>query len=92
MGRLRHYLKNLERQTRGKEIRIVQKDGSIARFPESALAEAFVINMRRLREEDVEPHALTRALQNAKYHEPWHDSYADAFEIVGGEPLEDLSE
>ncbi len=92
MGRLRHYLKSLERRTRGKQISIPQKGGGVARFPESALAESFVINMQRLRGEPVEPHPLTLAIRNAKYHEPWHALHADGFEIVGGGPPEDLSE
>lgn len=90
MGRLRHYLKNLERQTRGEEIRIPQQDGSTARFPTSALEEAFLRNMDRLRGEDVPPHPLSIAIQNAASREQWHDTFYDYTEV--SEDLDDLSE
>ena len=90
MGRFRHLLKNLDRQTRGKEIRIVQKDGTTARFPESALQDAYLRNMDRLRGVDVEPHPLSLAIKNAAQREIWHDSFFDYMEV--NEDLEDLSE
>ena len=90
MGRLRHYLKSLERQTRGKEIRILQTDGSIARFSEADLKDAFLVNVDRLRGEDVPPHPLSLAVQNAVRREEWHDSFYDYVDVT--EDLEDLSE
>ena len=89
MGRFRHYLKNLERQTRDKEIRILQKDGTVARFSQEDLKDAFLVNVDRLRGEDVEPHPLSLAIQNAA-HEGWHDSFYDYVDVT--EDLEDLSE
>lgn len=90
MGRLRHYLKSLERQTRGKEIRIVQTDGTIARFSQEDLKDAFLRNCDRLRGEDVPPHPLSIAIQNAAKREQWHDSFFDMVDVT--EDLEDLSE
>ena len=90
MGRLRHHLKNLERQTRGETIAIVQKDGTTARFPTSALKDAFLINVDRICGEDVEPHPLSVAIRNAAHREPWHDSFFDMVEV--SENVEDLSE
>jgi hypothetical protein len=46
--------------------------------------------MDRLRGEDVPPHPLSVAIQNAAYREPWHDSFFDYMEV--SEDLEDLSE
>ncbi len=90
MGRLRHYLKRLERATRGKEIRIAQQDGSVARFSQEDLKDAFLRNCDRLRGEDVPPHPLSLAIQNAVQREQWHDSFYDYVGVTEG--LEDLSE
>ena len=92
MGSLKSRLERLER---GNTITIVQKDGSVARFPQSALKEAFLRNMDFLHaradgEEPPEPHPLQLALQNAATRESWHDSYVDMIEFTG--PVEDLSE
>ena len=90
MGRLRHHLKYIERQTRGEMVVIPQADGGVAKFPASALEEAFLRNMDRLRGEDVPPHPLSVAIQNAAQREPWHDTFYDYTEV--SEDLEDLSE
>jgi len=76
-------------------ITIPQKDGSIARFPQSALEEAYLTNMDFLHaradgEEPPEPHPLQLALQNARHRELWHDTFTDLIEDTG--PVEDLSE
>jgi 1,2-phenylacetyl-CoA epoxidase catalytic subunit len=88
-------LRRLERAAEGEMVVIFQQDGSIARFPQSALKEAFLRNMDFLHarangEEPPEPHPLQVALQNAAYREPWHDTYFDMIEVTG--PVEDLSE
>ncbi len=42
MGLLRSWLKRLEKDARGEEIVIPQRDGTVARFPQSVAAEAFL--------------------------------------------------
>ena len=76
-------------------ISIVQRDGSVARFPREALVTAFLANMDALRaraegEELPEPHPLHVALKNAAVRETWHDTFFDMFEDTG--PVDDLSE
>jgi hypothetical protein len=77
MSRWRSHLRRLERDVAGDEIIILQKDGSVARFPESARAEAFSHEADRMRkiyrgEDPGEGHPFTRAQRNAMYP----DSYA----------------
>jgi hypothetical protein len=55
MGRLRFRLERLEREAEGEMVFVSQRDGTAKRFPQSALHESFVMNMKRLRGEDV-PH------------------------------------
>ena len=92
---LRNRLKRLERVSKAEMVSIPQLDGSIARFPRSALKEAFLRNMDFLHarangEEPPEPHPLQLALWNAAQPEPWHETYYDLIEDSG--PVEDLSE
>jgi hypothetical protein len=87
---LRDKMRRLERAAEGEVIIIPQADGTTARFPSSALKDAFLVNVDRLSGEDVEPHPLSVAIQNAAHREPWHDSFFDMVEV--GENVEDLSE
>ncbi len=70
---------------------VPQRDGAVKRFPQSALQEAFMTNMKRLRGEDVPHHPLGVAA--AESPDPaWNRSFYSAAwtEIVA--PVEDLSE
>ena len=92
---LRRSLRRLERAYQGGMMLIEQKDGSVARFPKSALKAAFLSNCDALAaradgEDPPEPHPLCRALQNASVRESWHETFYDQFEDTG--PVEDLSE
>lgn len=93
---LRDRLRRLRREAKGEQIAIPQADGTVARFPTSALEEAFLSNCDALEarangEEPPEPHPLCRALMNAAHRdESWHETFFDQFEAVG--PVEDLSE
>jgi hypothetical protein len=67
---LRGWIKKLERANQGEQIVIPQKDGTVARFPETATAEAFGHEAHRMdliyRGEDPgEAHPLTVAKRNA---------------------------
>ncbi len=56
---IRDRLRRLERLSEGEKVFVAQPDGpAAARFPESALKEVFLTNMRRLRGEHVEAHPL----------------------------------
>ena len=58
MGSLRGRMRRLERQS-GVLVHIPQPDGPPARFPQSALADAFLTTTRRLCGEDVAAHPLS---------------------------------
>ena len=92
---LRRSLHRLERAYQGGMITTPLKDGTVARFPRTALREAYLSNMDALRaradgDDPPEPHPLCRALQNAVHCEPWHETFFDMFEDTGAVP--DLSE
>jgi hypothetical protein len=55
MGRLRSRLERLEREAEGEMVFVSRRDGTVERFPQSALLEAFMANIRRLKGEDVPP-------------------------------------
>jgi len=79
----------------GQMISIEQQDGTIKRFPTSALEEALVRNFAFLDaaadgEELPEPTELQLALMNAARSEPWHETFYDFIENPG--PVPDLSE
>ena len=88
---LRGRLRRLEREAEGEMVFVPQEDGAVKRFPQSALQEAFVTNMRRLRGEEVPPYPLGVAAAGSP--DPgWSRSFYSAAwtEIVA--PVEDLSE
>ncbi len=88
---LKDRLRRLERHAGGGMVAIPQRDGTPARFPATALQDAFLVNMQRLRGEDVPPHPLGVAAAQSPDPE-WSRSMfsADWVEIVT--PPEDLSE
>ena len=87
---MRGRLRRLERQFAEAVVSIPQPSGPPARFPESALQEAFLATTRRHCGEDVPAHPL--ALAAARSQDPtWSGSfYADDGSEVT--PIEDLSE
>ena len=92
---MKAFLKRLEHAARDEEIVILQKDGTVKRFPQSASRDAFVIQMDRLGAgEDAPPeHPMIEALRNsddpAQLGSFLH-SATQASEWT--EPVEDLSE
>ncbi len=89
MGRLRWLLRKLERDNEGLLVSIPQQDGSVRRFPQSAMQEAFINECRRLGGEDLAVHPLTLAAANSSEAE-WRDSGFAEMHVEG--ELEDLSE
>jgi hypothetical protein len=87
---LKGMLRHLRKEARGELVEIRQRDGSVARFTQSDLQDAFLVNTRRLCGENIESHPLSVAIRNAANREPWHDSFFDMVEV--GENVEDLSE
>ncbi len=70
MGRIRSWIRRLERDSQPEEIVIPQLDGSVARFPKSGTGESFLHEADRLRrihrgEDPGEVHPLTVAKRNA---------------------------
>jgi len=88
---LRDQLRRLETAAGGGMVAIPQRDGTVARFPEVALQDAFLVNMQRLRGEDVPPHPLGVAAAQSSDREWSRCIYSAGWvEIVS--PPEDLSE
>jgi hypothetical protein len=72
MGRLRSWIRRLERDSSEETIAIPQVDGTVARFPADVWSEAFLHEAERLRaiyrgEDPGEAHPLTVAKRNALY-------------------------
>jgi hypothetical protein len=88
---LKDRLRRLEREAEGKVVLVPQKDGTAKRFPQGALQESFVTNMKRLRDEDVPHHPLGVAAAQSPDLEWSRSFYSAAWtDIVA--PVEDLSE
>lgn len=90
---MRRWLKRLEREAWGEMVEIPQRDGTVARFPQSALAEAYANHMARLGAgEDAPPeHPLLVAARNSSDSRWLPSVYVeDPAEWV--RPVEDLSE
>jgi hypothetical protein len=87
---VRAKLRRLERLAEGNVVSIPQPDGPPARFPESALRDAYVNAFRRGCGEDLEEHPLSAAARNSPYP-TWRDSVVAGPEEVPGH-VEDLSE
>ena len=92
---LRSRLDRLERDVQEGMISIPQRDGSVARFSQAQLREAFLRHFDSVRARangDVppEPHRLQRAIENAAHRERWHNTFFDVANVEEG--IEDLSE
>jgi hypothetical protein len=90
--RLKGRLRRLERATEADMVVIPQKDGSVARFPQSASADAVLNFFDRLGAgEDAPPeHPLLAAARNSS--DPWWRSSFYAVDEDVTAPIEDLSE
>jgi hypothetical protein len=88
---IRDRLRRLERLSERDMVLVPQPDGPPAKFPKSAVQESFVVNMQRLRGEDVEPHPLGVAAARSPAPE-WHKSFYAASWVDVVRPIPDLSE
>ena len=88
---LRDRLRRLEREAEGEMVLVPQKDGTVKRFPQSALQEAFMTSMQRLKGEDVPHHPLGVAAAQSPDPE-WSRSFYSAAWTAIVAPVEDLSE
>jgi hypothetical protein len=88
---LRDRVKKLERAGGGGTVFIPQPDGTVTRFPASAVQDAFLINMRRLRGENVPPHPLGVAAAASPDREWARSMYSAAWVGIVSPPA-DLSE
>ena len=88
---LRDRVTRLERVAGGGQVSIPQPDGTVKRFPASAVQDAFLINMRRLRGENVPPHPLGVAAAGSPDPE-WSRSMYSADWVTIVTPPENLSE
>ena len=95
---MRAWIKKLERVGKDEEVIIMQMDGTEARFPHSALQEAFVHEMGRLEGEHEDVHPLTIAATHSSdpnLRNSAHASLTGVDEdgnIRPAEPVPDLSE
>jgi hypothetical protein len=94
MGRLRGWLRRLERESEGEMVSIPQQNGSVARFPQTAYKEAFLNAADRIGGgADVPPrHPLLEAARNSS--DPrWRESFFSDIDYDGAtNPVPDLSE
>ncbi len=72
MGRVRNWVRRLERATQDDQLSILQRGGTIAKFPADATFEAFLHEAERFRaihrgEDPGEAHPLTVAKRSAMY-------------------------
>ena len=88
---LRGRLRRLEREAEGEMVYVPQKDGTVKRFPQSALQTSFGTNMKRLRGEDVSPHPLGVAAAESPDPEWSRSLYSAAWVEIVSPPV-DLSE
>ena len=85
----RDRIKRLENRS-GLFIAIPQPDGSIRRFPKSAVADAYIANLDRAVGRDVPEHPLSIAARNSGNPELYLGTLVGSEEV--GEPPEDLSD
>jgi hypothetical protein len=88
---LREQLRRLQKRVGGGTVKIPQPGGTVARFPEVALQDAFLVNMQRLRGENVPPHPLGVAAASSPDPE-WSRSMYSAGWVEIVTPPENLSE
>ncbi len=91
---LRSWLKRLEKDARGEEIVIPQRDRTVKKFPQSAARDAFINLMGRMGAgEDAPPeHPLIAAARNSSEPEWANSIYAIEDPAAHVAPVEDLSE
>ncbi len=65
MGRIRGRLRRLEDDNAGLVVSIPQTDGSVLRFSQSALQDAYLNECDRLKGADLPPHPLTIAVASS---------------------------
>ncbi len=87
---LRDQLRRLQKRAGGGTVKIPQPGGTVARFPAGELETAFLVNLQRLRGEDLPPHPLAVAAAASPDPE-WRQSAYSATVTVVTAP-EDLSE
>ena len=85
----RDRIKRLENQS-GLFVVIPQPDGSIRRFPKSAVADAYIANLDRAVGRDVPEHPLSIAARNSGNPELYLGTLVESEDV--GEPPEDLSD
>jgi hypothetical protein len=86
---LKDKLRRLERDNKGLLVSIPQLDGSLLKFPQSALEEAFLTECARLKGEDLPVHPATLACKNSS-DPTWRNS--GFAEMTSAGDVEDLSE
>ena len=69
---MRSWVKKLERANQSEQLVIPQKDGTVAKFPQEAVPQAFTHEASRMRaiyrgEDPGEAHPLTAAKRNARH-------------------------
>jgi hypothetical protein len=86
-------LNKLERMSKRDAVHIPQEDGTVKSFPQSALKDAFLSEVDRMRGEEVPRHPLTEAVSTSS--DPnWSNSFfAGMTTADGGDPRDvpDLS-
>ena len=87
---VRAKLRRLERLAVGNVVTIPQPDGTVRRFPESALKDAYLNAYRRGCGEELPEHPLSAAARNSPDPQ-WRDSVVAGPEEVP-DAVEDLSE
>jgi hypothetical protein len=88
---LKDQLKRLQKRVGGGTVKIPQPGGTVKRFPEADLQASFLVNMARLRGENVRPHPLGVAAASSPDRE-WSRSMYSATWVEIVTPPEDLSE
>jgi hypothetical protein len=91
---VRSWLKRLEREARGELVEIPQHDGTVARFPRSALRDAYANHMARMGGgEDAPPeHPLIEAARNSSAPKWSNSFFAPDDPEEWTKPVPDLSE
>lgn len=86
---LRDRLRRLEREARGEVVIIPQTDGTVKKFPKSALVDAYLCGVDRATGRNVPDHPLCVAARNSSGPK-WSESFFTGFEEI--RLVEDLSE
>jgi hypothetical protein len=91
---LKEQLERLKRAARGEEIRIPQRDGTVARFPESAASAAYLNWLERMGAGEGAPpeHPMLAAVRNSTDPEWQQSAYMVEDPDEHTRPIPDLSE